>query len=180
MNVPVAQDRRCSRRRHPYESENFRSVRNRKDPPLICGFRDFVRKHKLESRIILTGRVPHADVPGILSAMDFAVLPAAADYSSPVKLFEFMAAGIPAVAPDYNPVKEILTDGENGWLFPAGNISAAVERVFTLSQDPVSLKRVGAKAREYIARERQWSNNIDQLMGLFESMDHRAKSDVAR
>ena len=142
--------------------------------------RDFVRNHKLESRIILTGRVPHADVPGILSAMDFAVLPAAADYSSPVKLFEFMAAGIPAVAPDYNPVKEILTDGENGWLFPAGNISAAVERVFTLSQDPVSLKRVGAKAREYIARERQWSNNIDQLMGLFESVDHRAKSDVAR
>ena len=142
--------------------------------------RDFVRDRKLESRIILTGRVPHTEVAGILSAMDFAVLPAAADYSSPVKLFEFMAAGIPAVAPDYNPVKEILTNGENGWLFPAGNISAAVEMVFAVSKDPVSLKKVGTKARDYIARERQWSNNIDQLVGLFESVDHRTKNNVAR
>ena len=142
--------------------------------------RDFVRDRNLESRIILTGRVPHTEVAGILSAMDFAVLPAAADYSSPVKLFEFMAAGIPAVAPDYNPVKEILTNGENGWLFPAGNISAAVETVFAVSEDPVLLKKVGTKARDYIARERQWSNNIDQLVDLFESVDHRAKSNVAR
>ena len=141
---------------------------------------DFVQSHKLESRIILTGRVPHAEVAGILSAMDFAVLPAAADYSSPVKLFEFMAAGIPAVAPDYNPVKEILTDGENGWLFPAGNISAAVETVFAVSKDLIFLKQVGTNAKDYIARERQWSNNIDQLVALFESVDHRAQNNAAR
>jgi glycosyltransferase involved in cell wall biosynthesis len=142
--------------------------------------REFVRTRKLESRIILVGRVPHSEVAGILSAMDFAVLPAAADYSSPVKLFEFMAAGIPAVAPDYSPVREILIDGENGWLFSQGNISAAVETVFSVSRDALKLKRVGATARDYIARERQWTNNIDQLLDLVGKVSPSSKPNAAR
>lgn len=126
----------------------------------------FVEDKQLQSRIILTGRVPHTKVPSLLSAMDIAILPAAADYSSPVKLFEFMAAGVPAVAPDYNPVKEILVDGENGWLFPAENVAAAVSRLFDVSRDPAALRRVGHNAKQYITQSRQWSHNIDQLLDL--------------
>jgi glycosyltransferase involved in cell wall biosynthesis len=129
--------------------------------------REFVAERALQSRIVMTGRVPHHEVAGLLGAMDFAVLPDAGDYTSPVKLFEFMAAAVPAVAPDYRPIREVLTDGLTGWLFPARDISAAVERVLTLSGDVAALRRVGAQARDYIARERQWSNNIAQLLDLY-------------
>jgi glycosyltransferase involved in cell wall biosynthesis len=127
----------------------------------------FVREQQLEDKVILTGRVAHDEVPGLLAAMDMAVLPSAGDYTSPVKLFEFMACGIPPVAPDFAPIREVLADNHNGWLFPAGDIGAAVQAVVTRSRDDGALRRVGSTARAYIAEHRQWRNNVDQLVAFY-------------
>ncbi len=124
----------------------------------------FVKEHHLERQVILTGRVAHDDVPGLLAAMDMAVLPSAGDYTSPVKLFEFMACSVPPVAPDFEPIREVLAEGETGWMFKANDLDAAVATVLERSRDPKELARVGAAARAYIAAERQWRNNILQLL----------------
>lgn len=124
----------------------------------------FVKARGLEDRIVLTGRVKHAEVPGLLAAMDLAVLPSAGDYTSPVKLFEFMACGVPPVAPDFGPIREVVADGETGWLFSAEDLEKAVDTIIARSQDEAALTRVGRAAREYIRRERQWSNNAAQLI----------------
>jgi glycosyltransferase involved in cell wall biosynthesis len=130
----------------------------------------FVKAQGLEDRIVLTGRVKHAEVPGLLAAMDLAVLPSAGDYTSPVKLFEFMACGVPPVAPDFGPIQEVLADGETGWLFSAENLEKAVETVLARSRDEAALARVGRAAREYIRRERQWSNNAAQLIEFHQQL----------
>jgi glycosyltransferase involved in cell wall biosynthesis len=126
--------------------------------------REFVRQRGLEDRVVLTGRVPHGEVPALLAAMDLAILPSAGDYTSPVKLFEFMAAGIPPVAPDFSPIREVLRPDDTGWMFRAEDIDAAVATVLERSRDQVALARVGAAARAYVAAERQWRNNVLQLL----------------
>jgi glycosyltransferase involved in cell wall biosynthesis len=130
----------------------------------------FVNDHGLASQVIMTGRVPHDDVPGLLAAMDMAILPSAGDYTSPVKLFEFMACGIAPIAPDFLPIREVLKEGETGWTFTAGNLNRAVEMVLTKSQNIDELKKVGAAARAYIAAERQWRNNVVQLVDFVMSI----------
>jgi glycosyltransferase involved in cell wall biosynthesis len=139
----------------------------------------FIESRGLGKQIILTGRVPHDQVPGLLAAMDMAVLPSAGDYTSPVKLFEFMACAVPPVAPDFEPIREVLKEGDTGWLFPAGDISAAVEQVLLRSQDAASLRRVGTAARAYIQAERQWHHNVVQLVEFLrvvrpQSIGHQA------
>ncbi|HTP39518.1 MAG TPA: glycosyltransferase [Steroidobacteraceae bacterium] len=124
----------------------------------------FVKQQGLERQVVLTGRVAHSEVPGLLAAMDMAILPSAGDYTSPVKLFEFMAAGIPPVAPGFAPVREVLREGQTGWMFPAGDLDAAIRAVLDRSGDAAGLRRVGAAARAYVAAERQWRNNILQLL----------------
>lgn len=126
----------------------------------------FVKKRGLEDRVVLSGRVPHDDVPGLLAAMDMAILPSAGDYTSPVKLFEFMACGVPPVAPDFSPIREVLAEGKTGWMFPAGNLEVAAGTVLQRSQDTAGLQRVGAAARAYITAERQWRHNITQLVNF--------------
>jgi glycosyltransferase involved in cell wall biosynthesis len=128
----------------------------------------FVNDHGLASQVIMTGRVPHDDVPGLLAAMDMAILPSAGDYTSPVKLFEFMACGIAPIAPDFLPIREVLKEGETGWTFTAGNLNRAVEMVLTKSQNIDELKK--AAARAYIAAERQWRNNVVQLVDFVMSI----------
>lgn len=127
---------------------------------------EFVQKHGLQDQVVMTGRVSHDEVPGLLAAMDMAVLPSAGDYTSPVKLFEFMACGIPPVAPDFVPIREVLKEDETGWMFKAGDLESAVQMVLRRSQDSDNLRRVGQAARAYIARERQWRHNILQLVAF--------------
>lgn len=127
---------------------------------------EFVRQRGLQDQVILTGRVPHDDVPGLLAAMDMAILPSAGDYTSPVKLFEFMACGIAPIAPDFLPIREVLKEGETGWTFPPGKLDQAVSMVLAKSADPAELKKVGVAARAYIAAERQWRNNVVQLVAF--------------
>lgn len=127
---------------------------------------EFVRQRGLQDQVILTGRVPHDDVPGLLAAMDMAILPSAGDYTSPVKLFEFMACGIAPIAPDFLPIREVLKEGVTGWTFPPGKLDQAVSMVLAKSADAAELKKVGVAARAYIAAERQWRNNVVQLVGF--------------
>jgi glycosyltransferase involved in cell wall biosynthesis len=134
---------------------------------------EFVQKHGLQDQVVMTGRVSHDEVPGLLAAMDMAVLPSAGDYTSPVKLFEFMACGIPPVAPDFVPIREVLKEDETGWMFKAGDLESAVQMVLRRSQDSDNLRRVGQAARAYIARERQWRNNILQLVDFRERVKGR-------
>lgn len=136
--------------------------------------RKFVDDRNLRERIVLTGRVAHDDVPGLLAAMDLAVLPSAGDYTSPVKLFEFMACGIPPIAPDFAPVLEVLKIGQTGWTFKAADIDAAVDAVLERSRDEASLLQVGRAARAYVKAERQWRNNILQLLEFVDSLAHRS------
>ena len=128
--------------------------------------RRFVAERGLGDQVVLTGRVRHADVPGLLAAMDIAILPSAGDYTSPVKLFEFMACAVPPLAPDFPPIREVLQPGVTGWMFKAGDLREAVQSLLKLSQDPRKLCEVGANARAYIERERQWDHNIAQLLAF--------------
>ena len=98
--------------------------------------------------------------------MDYAVLPDSNHYGSPMKLFELMAMGVAVVAPDYDPVAEVISDGRTGWLFPRGATERCVERVLELTARTDECHRVGAAARDYIVRERQWRNNAEQLLTL--------------
>lgn len=125
-----------------------------------------VQARGLAERIVLPGRVPHGEVPAWLACMDYAVLPDSNEYGSPMKLFEQMAMGVAVVAPDYDPVAEVIADGATGWLFPRKDLDACIDRVLALAARPDERGSVGTAARAYIHRERRWRNNAQQLLAL--------------
>lgn len=132
--------------------------------------RAFVRDAALDDKVIFSGRVQHAQVARLIAAMDFAVLPDSNTYGSPMKLFELMAMGIGVVAPDFEPLTEVIDDGRIGWLFPARARRACIERVLEVCADRVAQQRVGAAARAYVVHNRQWTNNARQLIELYEQV----------
>ena len=125
-----------------------------------------VEARGLADRVRLPGRVPHHAIPEWIACMDYAFLPDSNEYGSPMKLFELMAMGVAVVAPDYDPVAEVIADGATGWLFPRKRLDACVDRVLALADNPGERGRVGTAARAYIERERRWRNNAEQLLSL--------------
>lgn len=136
------------------------------DGRTLPAVRALVAERGLADRVLLPGRVAHDDIASWIACMDYAVLPDSNHYGSPMKLFEFMGMGVAVVAPDYAPVAEVITDGHTGWLFPHGQTDACVQRVLDLAMQADERRRIGGAARDYMARERQWRNNAEQLLTL--------------
>ena len=136
------------------------------DGRMLPAVRALVAERGLAGRVLLPGRVAHEQIASWIACMDYAVLPDSNDYGSPMKLFEFMAMGVAVVAPDYAPVAEVIEEDRTGWLFPRRQTDACVQRVLALATQASERQRVGAAARAYIIRERQWRNNAEQLLTL--------------
>lgn len=107
------------------------------DGPQRASIEERIASTSSAVNVALTGAVPANDVPEFLAAMDLAVAPYLASenfYFSPLKVVEAMAAGIPVVASDFGPVRDLL--GSTGVLVGPGNIDELVEVIAQLAADP--------------------------------------------
>jgi glycosyltransferase involved in cell wall biosynthesis len=118
-------------------------------------------------RVRFTGLAAREAIPAQVAAFDIALQPASVPYASPLKVFEYMAAGRAIVAPDQPNLREVLKDGETALLFdPAvpGAFWGAVQR---LVDDAALRQRIGSAARaEVLARDLTWAGNARRVVLL--------------
>jgi glycosyltransferase involved in cell wall biosynthesis len=128
-----------------------------------------VLKNGLQQAVIMTGAVAHTRVPEILSLADVTVVPATPVSASrggtgtPLKLFEYMAAGKAIVATDLNQAKEVIQDGYNGRLVAAGDVNGFTESLLTLLNDPGERGRLGQNARQQAVEQYSWKEYTRRL-----------------
>jgi glycosyltransferase involved in cell wall biosynthesis len=108
-------------------------------------------------------------VPRLISGFDVALQPAAVPYASPLKVFEYMAAGRAIVAPDQPNLREVLDHGRTALLFDPARPGALWEAVLSLASDAELRARLGAAAREEVLRRNlTWSGNARRVAALAE------------
>ena len=121
----------------------------------------------LGAQVIFTGVVAPEAVAGAVSAFDIALQPKATSYASPLKIFDYMAAGCAIVAPDQPNIREVLRDGENARLFDAAATGAMWRAVESLIGDGAQRARLGAAARAAIETQgRTWAGNAARVVEL--------------
>jgi glycosyltransferase involved in cell wall biosynthesis len=94
--------------------------------------------------------VPHHRVPALLSAMDVGVALARADepfHYSPLKLAEYLAAGLPTVAPSAPHLVRQIGEHHGVTFVEAGDVAALVARLRELRDDPAGRAAEAARAR---------------------------------
>jgi len=140
------------------------------DDPDTVRVKALAESHGVSDRLAFAGFVPKAEVPRRLAAADVFVLPTldtpSARYTSPLKMFEYMAMGRPIVATDLPPVREVLTDGVNARLVPPGDAAALADAISALLEDPVSGARLADRARADVQRF-SWDRRAERLEALF-------------
>jgi len=133
------------------------SVRHPEAKFLIVG--DGEGRASLEKEIIqrnLTAQVFLAgwrrDLPAILDRTDIFCMTSLWE-GLPMALVEAMAAGLPSVVNAVDGCKDVLRDGQNGFLTLPGSPEATADRLNRLMEDPALAQRMGTKARESIGNE---------------------------
>jgi glycosyltransferase involved in cell wall biosynthesis len=137
------------------------------DGPVRSDVMSAARRHRIEERVLFTGIVPHAAVQDYLAVMDIAVIPFSNMHSSPMKLAEFMAAGLPIVAPSLPPIREVLVDRVTGHLFEHGNLEDMRRRLVEVLDDMPRALQMGQRAREHAFQNLTWGHNAQIVLKRF-------------
>lgn len=105
----------------------------------------------LHDRVEFTGWLPRDQMVERLRQVDIGVAPYLAVekfYFEPVKIFDYLAAGLPIIASSQGQVRDMLDGGVAGCLVPAGDEAALTRELILLCRDPVLRARMGAAARQ--------------------------------
>jgi glycosyltransferase involved in cell wall biosynthesis len=123
----------------------------------------------LADTVTLTGPVPHAEVPAHIAAFDVAVAPHPAlpdFYFSPLKLFEYLACGVPVVATAIGQISQIIRPGESGYLYPPGDAAALAAAITRLLADPGEARAIAWRGAAWVLANHTWDGNAARVIGL--------------
>jgi alpha-maltose-1-phosphate synthase len=120
-----------------------------------------------------TGAVAYDRVPGLLAGADIGVAPfntaahpalrAAGFFWSPLKVYEYMAAGLPVVTADIHPLNQVIRDGQEGALFAEGDVAGLAAAIARLLDDPGTARALGVRARARVSERYSWAQHCAEL-----------------
>lgn len=117
------------------------------------------------------GSLPPTDTDAARLACDILVAPyqeLGQEFSrSPIKLFEYMAAGKAIVASDRPNIREVVRDRENAVLVPPADVEAWARAVCDLAADATERERLGARARRDFVEQHTWQARARRIIGAF-------------
>ncbi len=122
---------------------------------------------KLGTRLTMTGLLPPHEVANALAGAHIFVLPnistdVSERYTSPLKLFEYLAHGGAIIASDLPALREVLTHDETAWLVPPGDARALADAMAMLAANPPLRERLG-KAALALSENFTWARRAERL-----------------
>ena len=118
----------------------------------------------LGDRVRFTGVVPNALIPAEVARFDIALQPKVTAYASPLKIFDYMAAGRAIVAPDQPNIREILTHEHTALLFDPARPGAMWEAIDRLLHDAPLRTSLGTAARAALEQhDYTWAGNAARI-----------------
>lgn len=142
---------------------------------VIGGPSQKVERHRAEARergvagrIRYLGELAHEALPAWMAAFDLAVVPGAAPQSSPTKIIEAAAVGVPQVVPDTRPIRYLL-EGLGDWaFFPPEDRVAFGERVAGVLERLSERRQEARSLAPQVAARHSWSSRAREILFLFD------------
>ena len=112
--------------------------------------------------VTFTGRVPHEEVARYLSIFQVTPFPRlplpVCELISPIKPFESMAMGKACISSSVAALTEIIEPDVRGLVFEKGDAEDFARQIARYLDDPELRERMGRQARDWVLRERDWSD----------------------
>lgn len=138
---------------------------------------DYWRKQNPGANVYFHGGQPPRNVPRWLKACDIVIAPYGqkvtiglgeealiTNWTSPMKLFEYMAAGKAIVCSDLPVLREFMRSGENSLLCPPGEVEPWVEALSRLAADSSLRTRLGAQALREVKENYSWRKRAELVV----------------
>ncbi len=138
-------------------------------PAEVAGLRQQARALGLDGAVTLTGQVPQVEILPYLHAADLLAIPDTVTdvTASPLKLFEYLAAGRAVVLPDIPALQEVLPEGI-GYYFRRGDTGDLQRALLAALSDPARADR--EQAGRAIVAAYTYANRAARILALAEAV----------
>ncbi|HZI82910.1 MAG TPA: glycosyltransferase, partial [Casimicrobiaceae bacterium] len=142
--------------------------------PREQALRKLAAERGIAERVLFAGRVPHAEVQAYYDLIDVLAYPRhrtrLTDIVTPLKPLEAMAGGRLFVASDVGGHRELVRDGQTGFLFPAGDAAALARAIETILARPEDCTQVREQARRFVETERTWARSVARYADVYQRL----------
>lgn len=124
----------------------------------------------IAEQVHFRGAFPPEEVPGELARWDAGVAPypshekGGEHYFSPLKIYEYLASGLPVVASEVGEIPEVIRHGEHGLLVPGSDPAALGAALATLAGDSQLRQRMGIAARAAAETQHSWMAKAEHVL----------------
>ncbi|AIL61582.1 glycosyltransferase [Pseudomonas alkylphenolica] len=126
-------------------------------------------RHELQAQVRITGWISSAQVRDEILGARALVLPSFAE-GLPVVIMEAMALRRPVLTTYVAGIPELVRQGENGWLFPAGAVEELAAAMADCLAQPVdTLQRMGEAAYQRVLQRHDIDSEAARLAGYFKA-----------
>lgn len=137
-----------------------------------------IRGLGLDSTVEIRGRIDHEAMASELSQARIGICPLQAVpkflINIPVKVFEYWACGLPAIASDLPPIRPYFRHANAGLLFQAASSASLARSIEWMLQHPDAAVQMGANGRAAIAARFNNQSEVGKLLRLFARLTSRA------
>jgi glycosyltransferase involved in cell wall biosynthesis len=149
------------------------------DGELFEASKQLVRALHLSNHVDFLGPCPSDQVAAVMrSSRAFVQHSVEATYGdtegTPVAILEAGAVGLPVVSTKHAGIKDVVVDGETGFLVDEGDIDAMADRLIRLAMDPALAASLGDRARQRIITHFSLSDSIQRLACLLDNAISRS------
>ncbi len=139
-------------------------------------FYKYIQKQGFDDRVIWHHRIPHSELANWIAHARLSVAPLTecsrnlVQGCCPLKIIESMAGATPVIASDLPCIREIITDGEDGYLVRPDRPEALARGIRVLLEYPDAVSTMGEKAQEKIRQKLTWQHSLEKLSNVYNKL----------
>ncbi|MBA2881477.1 glycosyltransferase involved in cell wall biosynthesis [Desulfosalsimonas propionicica] len=140
-----------------------------REPEAIC----WIERLKLQDRVTLVDTIPHAQIPAQIQAHHAGILPFPDcdmwNTSSPIKLFEYMACGLPVIATQIPAHRNVLNGKPFAFFAKDASPQALAAAIRQAYSQKKRFEELGNQARAQVLEEHTWNSQAVRLSNFLRS-----------
>ncbi len=130
-------------------------------------FKEILHELELDAYVTQIPSLQHDQITRYINIIDIAVMtypPIENFYFSPLKMYEYLANGIPVVSSSLGQIAQVLSTGDKGLLAPPGDAEAFAAITEKLLDDPALREKIGENARVWVCDKCTWKDNARTVL----------------
>jgi PEP-CTERM/exosortase A-associated glycosyltransferase len=143
-----------------------------------------IEQLRLKDRVTMPGKIPHESIPAVYAMCDILAYPRYAsrltELTTPLKPLEAMAMGRGVIASDIGGHRELIQHGRTGLLFRAGDLSALVETLRCLLDNPAMCQELGLQASTSVQQTRSWDKIAATYADVYAKAQGQSQSQLTK